>query len=46
MGNRNARGRPLSDQDLRLFSQQSQLQPHVIQQLYDAFQERAGKDGR
>ena len=46
MGNRNSRGRTLSDQDLSIFTQQSQLQPHVIQQLYEAFQERAGRDGR
>ena len=46
MGNRNSRGKALSDQDIRVFSQQSQLQPHIIQQLYDAFSERAGRDGR
>ncbi|CAF0827088.1 unnamed protein product [Adineta ricciae] len=46
MGNQNNRGRTLTDYDIRLFSQQSQLPPHIIQQLYEAFIERAGKDGR
>jgi hypothetical protein len=46
MGNQNTRGRTLSDNDIRLFSQQSQLPPHIIQQLYEAFIERAGSNGR
>lgn len=45
MGNRGAR-RKLSDDEIRIFSQQSQLQPFVIQQIYDAFMDRVGKDGR
>lgn len=46
MGNQQTRGRTLSDYDIRLFAQQSQLPPHIVQQLYEAFMERAGKDGR
>ena len=46
MGNQSVSGRTLSDQDIRLFSQQTQLQPHIVQQLYEAFLERAGRDGR
>lgn len=46
MGNQNTRNRTLADNDIRLLSRQSQLPPHIIQQLYEAFLERAGKDGR
>jgi hypothetical protein len=46
MGNQSTRGRTLSDGDIRLFSQQSKLPPHIIQQLYEAFIERAGRHGR
>ena len=46
MGNQAARGRSLSDYDIQLFAQQSQLPPHIVQQLYEAFMERAGRDGR
>jgi hypothetical protein len=46
MGNQTAKGQTLSDYDIRLLSQQSGLPPHIIQQLYEAFMERAGKDGR
>lgn len=46
MGNRSASNRTLSDYDIRLYSQQSQLPPHIVQQLYEAFMERAGSDGR
>lgn len=46
MGNQSTRGRTLSDYDIRMFSQQSQLPPHIVQQLYEAFLERAGRDGR
>ncbi len=46
MGNQTTRSRTLSDYDIRLYSQQTQLPPHIIQQLYEAFIERAGRDGR
>ena len=46
MGNRNGSTRPLSNQQIQMLSQQSQLQPFVIQQIYEAFMDRAGKDGR
>jgi hypothetical protein len=47
MGQRLSKNSPvLSNQQLQLFSQQTQLQPFVIQQLYDAFIDRAGKNGR
>jgi len=46
MGNQNSKRQTLNDADIRLLSQQSQLPPHIIQQLYEAFLERAGKDGR
>jgi hypothetical protein len=46
MGSQNAKVQSLSDYDTRLLSQQSRLPPHIIQQLYEAFMERAGKDGR
>lgn len=47
MGNRNSNtGRRLADVDLQILSQRSQLQPHVVQQLYAAFMDRAGRDGR
>jgi len=36
----------LSNQQVQLYSQQTQLQPFVIQQLYEAFIDRAGKNGR
>lgn len=39
-------GRKLTDQEIQVFSLQSQLQPFVIRQIYDAFMDRAGKDGR
>ena len=42
----NSGGRKLTDQELQVFSSQSQLQPFVIRQIYDAFMDRAGKDGR
>jgi hypothetical protein len=48
MGNRNTGtgSQTLSDHDIRLLSQKSQLPPHILQQLYEAFLERAGKNGR
>ncbi|CAF4779577.1 unnamed protein product [Rotaria socialis] len=39
-------GKKLSNKELQLYSQQTQLQPHVIQQLYEAFIDRTGKKGR
>ncbi len=36
----------LSNQQIQLFSQMTQLQPFFIQQLYEAFMDRAGKNGR
>lgn len=41
-----SKGRTLTDADIRLLSQHTQLEPHLIQQLHEAFIERAGKDGR
>jgi len=48
MGNRSTGtgSQTLSDHDIRLLSQKSQLPPHILQQLYEAFLERAGKNGR
>ncbi|CAF3348095.1 unnamed protein product [Rotaria socialis] len=39
-------GKKLSNKELQLYSQQTQLQPYVIQQLYEAFIDRTGKKGR
>lgn len=39
-------GGKLSNQQMQQFSQQTQLQPFFIQQLYEAFIDRAGKNGR
>ena len=39
-------GKKLSNQEVQAFSQRTQLQPYVIQQIYDAFMDRAGKNGR
>ncbi|UJR25004.1 hypothetical protein I4U23_006365 [Adineta vaga] len=39
-------GKKLSNQQVQRFVQQTQLQPYVIQQIYDAFIDRAGKNGR
>jgi hypothetical protein len=36
----------LSNQQIQLFSQMTQLQPFFIQQLYEAFMDRAGRNGR
>ncbi|CAF1032332.1 unnamed protein product [Adineta ricciae] len=36
----------LSNQEVQRFVQQTQLQPYVIQQIYDAFIDRAGRNGR
>jgi hypothetical protein len=36
----------LSNQQIQMISQQTQLQPFFIQQLYNAFIDRAGKNGR
>ncbi len=36
----------LSNQQVQSYSQQTQLQPYVIQQIYEAFIDRAGKNGR
>ncbi|CAF3403181.1 unnamed protein product [Rotaria socialis] len=46
MGIQHSKSRTLTDSDIRLISQQTQLEPHIIQQLYEAFMERAGNDGR
>jgi hypothetical protein len=46
MGNQNTRTRALSDNDIHLLSRQTQLPPHIIQQLYQAFLERSGGSGR
>ncbi|CAF1361492.1 unnamed protein product [Rotaria sordida] len=46
MGNRSDRNQTLSDYDTLILSQQTQLPPHILQQLYEAFMERAGRDGR
>ena len=46
MGNQTAKGQTLSDSDIRLLGQQSGLPPHIIQQLFEAFMERAGTNGR
>ncbi|CAF1368373.1 unnamed protein product [Rotaria sordida] len=46
MGNRSDRNQTLSDYDTSILSQQTQLPPHILQQLYEAFMERAGRDGR
>jgi hypothetical protein len=48
MGNQNTGtgSQTLSDNDIRLLSQRSQLPPHILQQLYEAFLERAGRNGR
>ena len=46
MGNRNTTNNTLSDYDIRHFSQQTHLPPHIVQQLYEAFIERAGRNGR
>lgn len=36
----------LSNQQVQRFVQLTQLQPYVIQQIYDAFIDRAGRNGR
>ena len=36
----------LSNQELQNYSQQTRLKPHVIQQIYEAFIDRAGKNGK
>jgi len=36
----------LSNQQIQQISQQTQLQPFFIQQVYEAFMDRAGKNGR
>jgi hypothetical protein len=46
MGQKLSKNRTLSNQQIQLYSQQTQLQPHVIQQIYEAFIDRAGKNGR
>ena len=46
MGNQNATHETLNDYDIRLLSQQTQIPPHIMQQLYEAFRERAGRNGR
>lgn len=39
-------GRSLPNKKLLLYSQQTQLQPVVIQQIYEAFMDRAGSGGK
>ena len=46
MGNKNTAKKTLPDHDIRLFSEQTDLPPHIVQQLYEAFIQRAGNDGR
>ncbi|CAF3009573.1 unnamed protein product [Rotaria sp. Silwood2] len=46
MGNRSDRNQTLPDYDINVLSQQTQIPPHVLQQIYEAFMERAGNNGR
>lgn len=46
MGQRLSKAKPMGNQQVQLYSQQTQLQPVVIQQIYEAFMDRAGKGGR
>ncbi|CAF1213163.1 unnamed protein product [Adineta steineri] len=46
MGSMFGKNKKLSSQQTQLYSQQTQLQPYVIQQIHDAFTDRAGKNGR
>lgn len=46
MGNQNVKHDTLNDYDIRILSQQTNIPPHIMQQLYEAFRERAGRDGR
>jgi len=39
-------GKKLPNKKVLLYSQQTQLQPYVIQQIYAAFMDRAGRNGR
>ena len=39
-------GKKLPNKKLILYSQRTQLQPAVIQQIYDAFRDRTGSSGR
>lgn len=36
----------LSNKDVQRYVQMTQLQPYVLQQIYGAFVDRAGKNGR
>ena len=46
MGGGASKNPRLSNQQVQIYSQQTQLQPYVIQQIYEAFMDRAGKNGR
>lgn len=46
MGKGSSKNAKLSNQQVQAFSQMTQLQPYVIQQIYEAFVDRAGKGGR
>ncbi|CAF0973293.1 unnamed protein product [Rotaria sp. Silwood1] len=46
MGNRGDKYETLSDNDIQALSAQTQIPPHILQQIYQAFMERAGSDGR
>jgi len=46
MGTGAGKNAKLSNQQVQVYSQQTQLQPYVIQQIYEAFIDRAGKNGR
>lgn len=46
MGSKLSKPGSLSNQQVQRYSQQTQLQPLVIRQIYDAFIDRAGKGGR
>jgi hypothetical protein len=39
-------GKKLPNKKLLLYSQQTQLQPYVIEQIYDAFRDRVGTSGK
>jgi len=46
MGSKLAKKGSLSNKDVKKFSELTQLQPYFIRQLYDAFIDRTGKNGR
>lgn len=46
MGKMFSKNKKLANQEVQTYSQQTQLQPHVIQQIYEAFMDRAGNNGR